>query len=91
MAQVKLLFKVDHNHSHASKELVGAYTNQRLFKRDATKLITDDLQSDSGSMDYEEEKDNIKWHLEFFFEKNQTQGLNEFELIVENVELNEIF
>ena len=33
----------------------------------------------------QEEKDYINWNIDFFFEKNQTQGLNNFELISEQL------
>ena len=34
------------------------------------------------------EKDYIKWNIDFFFEKNQTQGLNNFELFAEPISIN---
>ena len=86
-----VLYKTDFKHSFSSRELLGVYTNKNKFIKDVNKIISDDLKTDSGSMDYEEEKDNIKWHQEFFLQKKQTQGLHNFELLAEEIETNTIF
>lgn len=85
-----VLYKTDFNHSFVSRELIGIFTNKSVFKKEAKKIIVGDLQSDSGNMSPDEEKQNIKSILEFFFSKNQTQGLNEFELVAEEIKTNKI-
>jgi len=88
--KVIVLYKTDFNHSFNSRDLIGIFTNKSAFRKEAKKIIVEDLQSDSKNMSPEEEKQNIKWNLEFFFNKNQTQGLNEFELVAEKINTNEI-
>ena len=81
-----ILYKTDHYHS--DKEVLGIFTNKAIFKKTVKNIISDELKKDSGNRDYEEEKENIKYHIDFFFQYNQTQGLHEFELIAEDLEIN---
>ena len=81
-----ILYKADNYHSN--KEILGIFTNKGIFKKTVKTIISDELKNDSGNMDYEEEKENIKYHIDFFFQYNQTQGLPEFELIAEETETN---
>ena len=88
---VYLLFKTDHHHSFASRDLIGVFTNKTKFRKAVKELIKDDIQTDSGRMDKQEEDEHIKWLYGFCLDKGQTQGLNDFELVWEEVELNKIF
>lgn len=83
-----ILYKADNYHS--KKEVLGIFINKLIFKKTVKNIISDELKNDSGNMDYEEEKENIKYHIDFFFQYNQTQGLPEFELIAEQVEINSL-
>ena len=86
---VTLLFKTDHNHSFASRDLIGVYTNKTILKRDCLRLIKKDLQNSELSPKVYQRK--VNWNFEYLFEKNQTQGLLEFELVMEEVETNKPF
>ena len=81
-----ILYKTDSHHSN--KEVMGVYTNKKIFQKAVKNLISEELKNDSGNMDYEEEKENIKYHIAFFFQYNQTQGLPEFELLAEEIQTN---
>ena len=81
-----LLFTTDFNHSYDSMDLIGVFTNKRKFETTVKKIIKDDIENNPPVE--EDVKDSIKWNTNFFFEKNQTQGLNNFELVSEEVELN---
>ena len=82
------LYKTDFHHSYNSRELIGIFTNERKYIKEVKKIIEEDIKTDSGNRDYQEEKDYIKWNIDFFFEYNQTQGLNNFELIAEQLNKN---
>ncbi len=77
------LYKTDFHHSYNSRELIGIFTNERKYIKEVKRIIEEDIKTDSGNRNYQEEKDYINWNIDFFFEKNQTQGLNNFELIAE--------
>ena len=79
------LYKTDFYHSYNSRELVGIFTNKRKYIKEVKRIIEEDIKTDSWNRDYQEEKDYIKWNIDFFFEKNQTQGLNNFELFAEQL------
>ena len=81
-----ILYKTDSNHSE--KEVFGIFTNKKIFKKVVKNLISEELKNDSWNRDYEEEKENIKYHIDFFFQYNQTQGLPEFELMAEETQTN---
>ena len=82
------LYKTDFHHSYNSRELIGVFTNKRKYIKTVKKIIEEDIKTDSWNRDYQEEKDYIKWNIDFFFEKNQTQGLNNFELFAEQLNKN---
>ena len=82
------LYKTDFHHSYNSRELIGIFTNERKYIKEVKKIIEVDIKTDSGNRDCQEEKDYIKWNIDFFFEYNQTQGLNNFELIAEQLNKN---
>ena len=82
------LYKTDFHHSYNSRELIGVFTNKRKYMKTVKKIIEEDIKTDSWNRDYQEEKDYIKWNIDFFFEKNQTQGLNNFELFAEPISIN---
>ena len=79
------LYKTDFHHSYNSRELIGIFTNERKYIKEVKRIIEEDIKTDSGNRNYQEEKDYINWNIDFFFEKNQTQGLNNFELIAEQL------
>lgn len=80
---VTILYKTDFHHSFNSREVLGIYTNKQKLFKDCKEIITLDIQSDSGQMDKEEEKQQIDYQVGFLFDKKQTQGLNNFELVIE--------
>ena len=82
------LYKTDFHHSYNSRELIGIFTNERKYIKEVKWIIKEDIKTDSGNRNYQEEKDYINWNIDFFFEKNQTQGLNNFELIAEQLNKN---
>ena len=82
------LYKTDFHHSYNSRKLIGIFTNERKYIKEVKRIIEEDIKTDSGNRNYQEEKDYINWNIDFFFEKNQTQGLNNFELIAEQLNKN---
>ena len=92
MAQVRLLYKTDHRHSFASRNLIGVFTSKQEFEKAITKMITIDLQEN-----YEPDENQVSveeftiWMIGFFLEKKQTQGLESFELVYEVESTNKIF
>lgn len=82
-----LLFTTNFHHSHDSKDLVGVFTNKRKFESTVRNIIKEDLTNNSGD-EGQDLTDSIQWNIEFFLEKNQTQGLSSFELVAEEVEMN---
>ena len=82
------LYKTDFHHSYNSRELIGIFTNERKYIKEVKRIIKEDIKTDSGNRNYQEEKDYINWNIDFFFENNQTQGLNNFELIAEQLNKN---
>ena len=82
------LYKTDFHHSYNSRELIGIFTNERKYIKEVKRMIEEDIKTDSGNRNYQEEKDYINWNIDFFFENNQTQGLNNFELIAEQLNKN---
>ena len=82
------LYKTDFHHSYNSRELIGIFTNERKYIKEVKKIIEEDIKTDSGNRNYQEEKDYINWNIDFFFENNQTQGLNNFELFAEELNKN---
>ena len=82
------LYKTDFHHSYNSRELIGIFTNERKYIKEVKRIIEEDIKTDSGNRNYQEEKDYINWNIDFFFEKNQTQGLNNFELFAEPISIN---
>ena len=83
MAEVKILYKTDHNHSYNSQEMIGVFTNKVLFEKAISKIIREQLKDD-------QEAESDTWHIGFFLDKKQTQGLPEFELVFEEYEINQI-
>ena len=82
------LYKTDFHHSYNSRELIGIFTNERKYIKEVKRIIEEDIKTDAGNRNYQEEKDYINWNIDFFFENNQTQGLNNFELIAEQLNKN---
>lgn len=86
-----ILYRTDHHHSYASREIVGVYTKRRELMRAVTKLVKGDQGDNPAEFDTKEElKCHIQWCIEFFAEKGQTQGLCYNELASEQIELNKI-
>jgi len=84
------LYKTDFHHSYNSRELIGIFTNERKYIKEVKRIIKEDIKTDSGNRNFQEEKDYINWNVDFFFENNQTQGLNNFEIISEQLNKNSI-
>jgi len=82
------LYKTDFHHSYNSRELIGIFTNERKYIKEVKRIIKEDIKIDSGNRNFQEEKDYINWNIDFFFENNQTQGLNNFEIIAEQLNKN---
>ena len=88
MAEVRILYECDHNHSTKSLVLIGVFTSKKHFDDATRKIIVKDMQQN-----YEGEnpiEDQINWIHGFFLEKKQTQGLPSFELIFEIHKTNQI-
>ena len=83
----KVLYKTDFHHTNLSKELVGVFTNESELQKILKAIITDEVREN-----HDDKKFNIKglvaFHLDFLNSKNQTQGLANFELVIEQIELN---
>ena len=85
-----VLFKIDHTHSADSKELIGVFTN-RVALLTATKGIICDQISELMDFETSAESENYQTYIfDFLFEKNQTQGLPDYELIIEEITTNQI-
>lgn len=86
-----LLFKTDFYHTFTKRELVGVFTNKRKLLSVTKKIIKQDIEENIEDCIKEESKELIEWIHQFLFEKKQTQGLNSFELVIEEVDTNKIF
>lgn len=88
---VKILYKTDHHHSHSTKEILGIYTNKQSFLKDCKEIIENDIRNNLDESEENTEEDiktQVNYTLGFLMEKNQTQDLNDFELYVEEEDLN---
>jgi hypothetical protein len=85
-----ILYETDFMHSNSSKVVIGVFTNKQKLISAVKKEIKKDLLTDPQGKEGEELKEYIQWNINFFFEKGQTQGLNNFELHSEEMELNQI-
>ena len=81
---VRVLYKTDHHHSYNSRDMIGIFSSKVQFEKAIKKIITEQCNSD-------ELTENIDWHIGFFLEKKQTQGLPNFELVSEDLQTNKIF
>ena len=77
-----ILYKTDFNHTFKSREIIGVFTNKGKMVIEVRKII---------SKNCFESQEKKRWHLEFLLSKNQTHSLDNFELVLEEVELNKIF
>jgi hypothetical protein len=91
LPQIILLYKTDFHHSYSSRDLIGVFSSKRKFISAVKKIITADLKQDPQDKEGQELRDYIRWNLEFLLEKQQTQGLSNFELVTETADLNTIF
>lgn len=83
-----ILFKTDFHHSYDSREIIGVFTNKAKLLAETKRIIRDDLKEDPQDRVGSELTEYINWNHQFLFEKNQTQGLSSFELVIEDFELN---
>lgn len=74
-----ILYRTDHHHSYASREVIGVFTNKRKLLTTVKQIVEEDIGNQAQDLD---------WYLEFFSEKGQTQGLNHFELSSQVIDLN---
>lgn len=86
---IKVLYKTDFHHSHSSKEVIGYYLDDEKLRDVCKTIITKDIYSDSDELTLDEENEKIEYNFNFLFEHNQTQDLNNFELVIEEVESGE--
>lgn len=84
---VTLLFK---HGECGSKEMIGTFTNKNTFRKIASTIIETNLKTDSGNMDYLEEKENIKSVFASFVRQRETTQLNGFNLSYEEVQENKV-
>ena len=84
------LYKTDFHHSYNSRELIGVFTNERKYIKEVKRIIEEDIKTDPGDRDSQEEKDYVNSNIDVFFDNNQTQGLNNVELIAEQLNKNSI-
>lgn len=91
MAVCKVLYKTDFHHSYKSRDLIGIFTNKMEFEKTIRKMINSYLIAANDDVNEENKEDQINWHIGFFLDKKQTQGLPTFELVFEELETNKIF
>ena len=63
--------------------MIGIFSSKVQFEKTIRKIITEQCNSD-------ELTENIDWHISFFLQKKQTQGLPDFELVSEDLQTNKI-
>ncbi len=86
-----ILYKTDHHHSYASRDLIGVFTSRKTLYKCIRKVIKDNQWNNPRELDTKAEvKDYINWNISFFMEKGQTQGLSGFELDSYEIELNRV-
>ena len=90
MALVRILYKTDHLHSISSRDLIGVFTSKQKFEDATRKIISKEIRKDPDVLTRDKES-QIVWQTGFFFDKKQTQGLPEFELVFEVESTNKIF
>ena len=61
------LYKTDFHHSYNSRELIGIFTNERKYIKEVKRMIEEDIKTDSGNRNYQEEKDYINWNIDSHF------------------------
>lgn len=93
LPQISLLYKTDFRHSYASRDLIGVFSSKAAFRKAARQQILKALPDveETELMNKEEYNAHKKWIIDFFFDKGQTQGLPDFELVFEQVPANTIF
>lgn len=86
-----ILYKTDLHHSYASRDLIGVFTSRRSLYKCIKRIIKENQWDNPRELDTKAElKNYIDWNIGFFMEKGQTQGLNEFELDTNKIELNKL-
>jgi hypothetical protein len=83
-----VLYQTDFNHTYDSRKVIGVFVNTRKYRSETLKIIRNQILS-SGER-YALCKENIDWNFEFMMKNKQTQGLEDFELVAEEIELNKI-
>lgn len=83
-----VLYRTDFNHTYDSRRVIGVFLNERKYRSETLKIIREQILS-SGER-YALCKENINWNFEFMMKNKQTQGLEDFELVAEEIELNKI-
>ncbi len=81
---VTILYKTDFQHSFHSRDLIGVFTSKAKLNQAVKRIIKTDLRENSN-MKGTDLSGHIKWNIDFFNEKGQTQGLESFELASETI------
>lgn len=85
---VFILFETDFHHRHSSRVILGVFKNKKCLYAASKKIIKQDLMKNGEFKIGIELTNKINWNLQFLIEKDQTQGLATFELVIEEYELN---
>lgn len=85
-----LLYKTDHRHLYAGRDLIGVFTTKQKMLKWASALMRKDIRGNCNYLPIEN-AEHYRWLQQFFESKNQTQGLSEFELVYEEIEPNKLF
>lgn len=89
--EATILYKTDHMHSYKSRDLIGVFISMKKLNKIVHKIVNEDQWDNPRELDTKEElKNYIQWNIDFFMEKGQTQGLNDFELYSEKIVLNQL-
>lgn len=90
--KITAIYKTDFHHSYNSRDLIGLYTNKAKLRSQLMKIIKEDQQDNPNNFETKtEERNHINWLFSFLMEKHQTQGLSNFEIVIEELEANELF
>lgn len=89
MNTIIILYKTDKYHSVISQTIIGLFTDKNQLEKKAKKLIKNHLKQYEIVCDDFDEYCN--YYLSQLIINKQTQGMNDFELMIEEVEINKIF
>lgn len=84
-----ILYQTDFHHTPGSQVLLGVFTSHKKLFATTKRIIKKDLVENS-ELKGDALKEHINWNHWFLFEKQQTQGLESFELMLKEIRLNDI-